>query len=279
MAPGSCGYQWRVRLLFLGDIVGAPGRLVVRKCLPGLRDRLQVDAVIANGENAAGGSGITRATAKEILDAGVDVITCGDHLWKQKEVLDLIRHESRFLRPINYPEGTPGRGSGVFQAAGGIPFGVINAQGRIFMAPLENPFHLVSKAVEALRQECQVGLLDFHAEATSEKIAMGRMLDGRWSAVVGTHTHVQTADEQVFPNGLGFLCDAGFCGPHDGVIGREWEPVVEGFKTQMPQKFPVGKGNLRLQGAVFDVDESTGLCRIVTRLNEALDEEASCPGK
>jgi metallophosphoesterase (TIGR00282 family) len=258
-----------MNLLFIGDIVGQPGRRAVKELLPRLRDEHRVDLVIANGENAAGGSGITVKTAEEIFGAGVDVITCGDHLWDQKEVTELLETEKRFVRPANYPTGTPGQGSLVFQRAGLPPVGVLNLQGRTFMAALENPFHCALAEVEGLRQRTPIIFVDFHAEASSEKVALARMLDGKVSAVVGTHTHVQTADEQIFPSGTAFLCDAGFTGPHESVIGREIEPVIRRFLTNMPQKFDVAKERVLLQGVLLSIDE-TGKTTSIRRISEAL---------
>jgi metallophosphoesterase (TIGR00282 family) len=261
-------------LLFVGDVVGAPGRKALRMLLPRLRARLQLDLVIANGENAAGGSGITTETAAELFVAGVDLITSGDHLWDQKEVTELLLKEPRFLRPINYPPGTLGQGSTVWQRDGLPGVGVINAQGRSFMPPLENPFFLVPAEVDRLRRLTPIIFVDMHAEATSEKIAMGRMLDGRVSAVVGTHTHVQTADEQIFPGGTAFLCDAGFTGPHESVLGREIEPVIRRFQSCAPQRFSVAKRKLVLQGALIRIDPESGRAREIQRVSEALPEPA-----
>jgi hypothetical protein len=242
----------------------------VKELLPGLRKRHLIDVVVANGENSAGGSGITVNTATEIFEAGVDIITSGDHLWDQKEVMDLLANEPRFVRPLNYPPGTPGKGSVVWQRDGKPALAVLNLQGRTFMPPLENPFHAALAEIKRLQQITRNIFIDFHAEATSEKIALARMLDGQVSAVVGTHTHVQTADEQIFPQGTGFLCDAGFTGPHQSVIGREVEPIVQRFLTGMPQRFEVAKHNVLLQGALVDIDEITGRARQIQRVSEAL---------
>lgn len=233
-----------------------------------------MDVVVANGENSAGGSGITVSTAEEIFSAGVDIITCGDHLWDQKEVMALLESEPRFIRPLNYPVGVPGKGSTVFRAPGLPPIGIINLQGRTFMPALENPFPCVLAEVEKLRQSAPVLFIDFHAEATSEKVALARMLDGKVSAVIGTHTHVQTADEQVFPGGTAFLCDAGFTGPHDSVIGREIEPIIRRFLSNMPQKFEVAKGRILLQGALVEIDDRTGRALRIERVSESLVEES-----
>lgn len=257
-------------LLFVGDIVGAPGRKAMRILLPRIRARCRVDMVIANGENSAGGSGITPETAAEIFASGVDVITCGDHLWDQREVTDLLLKEPRFIRPINYPAGTAGQGSTVWRREGMPSVAVINAQGRSFMASLENPFILVPKEVEKLRSETPIIVLDMHAEATSEKIAMARMLDGQVTAVIGTHTHVQTADEQVFPGGTAFLCDAGFTGPHESVLGREIEPIIRRFQACTPQRFAVARDRVLLQGALIRVDPASGRALGIQRVSEAL---------
>jgi len=259
-----------VKLLFIGDIVGQPGRRAVKELIPRLRQEHCLSVVVANGENSAGGSGITPNTAAEIFAAGVDIITCGDHLWDQKEVMALLEGERRFVRPLNYPAGTPGQGSTLFEAPGLPPVAVLNLQGRTFMPALENPFHAAREEVARLRRTTKVIFVDFHAEATSEKVAMARMLDGLVSAVIGTHTHVQTADEQIFPGGTAFLCDGGFTGPHESVIGREIEPVLQRFITNMPQKFEVAKGRVLLQGAVVEIDEATGHARSIQRVSEAL---------
>jgi len=266
-----------VKFLFIGDIVGEPGRRAVKTLLPKLREQHGLDFVIANGENSAGGSGITPRMADEIFSAGVDVITSGDHLWDQKEVMELLANEKRFVRPINYPPGTPGQGSAVFQIRNPkseirnpISIAVLNAQGRTFMPVLENPFLVVPPEVERLSQQTKIIFVDFHAEATSEKIAFARMLDGQVSAVVGTHTHVQTADEQISPGGTAYLTDAGFTGPHDGCLGREIEPVIKRFLTNMPQKFDVAKNRVLLHGAVIEVEDASGKAIKIQRVSEAI---------
>lgn len=262
-----------MNLLFIGDIVGQPGRRAVRALVPSLRKQHGVDLVVANGENSAGGSGITLRTAEEIFSAGVDVITSGDHLWDQKEVMELLAGEPRFVRPLNYPPGTPGHGCFIFHSPSLPPVAVINLQGRTFMPPLESPFQSVLAEIERLRPAVGCIFVDFHAEATSEKIALARMIDGRVSAVVGTHTHVQTADEQIFPGGTAFLCDAGFTGPHDSVIGREVEPIVRRFLTGMPQRFDVAKGRVLLQGALVQIDQHTGKALKIHRISEPFESE------
>ena len=257
-----------MNLLFVGDIVGEPGRHALRKLLPGLRQSLHIDVVIANGENAAGGAGITINTAGEILAAGVNIITTGDHLWDQKEVTMLLQTEPRLLRPANYPPGTIGQGSTVWRSEGLPAVGVLNLQGRTFLAPLENPFLCARAEVARLRQMTPIIFVDMHAEATSEKIALARMLDGQVSAVVGTHTHVQTADEQIFPGGTAYLTDAGFTGPHESVLGREIEPVIQRFCTNTPQKFGVASGRILLQGALVRIDDKSGRALAITRVSE-----------
>lgn len=258
-----------MKILFIGDIVGEPGRRAVKQLLPELRAQRALDFVIANGENSAGGNGITPKTAGEIFGAGVDAITSGDHLWDQKEVMEMLASEKRFLRPLNYPAGTPGQGSAVFEVGKGRRIAVVNAQGRTFMPVLENPFSVVPPEIESLRQQTPIIFVDFHAEATSEKIAFARMLDGKVTAVVGTHTHVQTADEQIFPGGTGYLSDAGFTGPHESVLGREIEPVIRRFVTNMPQRFEVASGNVRLNGVIITADDSSGKCLQIERISLA----------
>jgi len=267
---GGARYSGPVKLLFIADVVGQPGRRAVKELLPQLRQQHGVQLVVANGENAAGGSGITVKTAEEIFAAGVDIITCGDHLWDQKEGMELLEAERRFVRPLNYPPGTPGQGSTIFEAPGLAPVAILNLQGRTFMPPLENPFHAALAEVERLRRTTKLIFVDFHAEATSEKIALARMLDGQVSAVIGTHTHVQTADEQVFPGGTAFLADGGFTGPHESVLGREIEPIIRRFMTSMPQKFEVARERILLQGAVVEIDEQTGRAKGIQRVSQPL---------
>lgn len=259
-----------MKLLFIGDIVGEPGRRAVKTLLPKLREQHDLDVVIANGENSAGGNGITPKTAEEIFSAGVDAITSGDHLWDCKEVSELLAREKRFVRPLNYPPGTPGQGSTLITKEGLPAVAVLNLQGRTFMPPLENPFVLGRDEIERLRQQTRIIFVDFHGEATSEKIAFGRMVDGLVSAVVGTHTHVQTADEQIFPGGTAYLSDAGFTGPHDGCLGREVQPVIERFLTGQPRRFDVAKNRVMLHGVVIEIDETTGKAVKIQRVSENL---------
>lgn len=247
--------------------MGEAGRKALREALPRLRAEHGLAMVIANGENAAGGAGITRNTAKELFEAGVDVITTGDHVWDQKEAVALLAEEPRILRPINYPPGVPGHGSIVWQPAGHPPVAVINVQGRVFMGEMENPFLAAKAAVEAIRSSANTIIVDIHAEATSEKIALARFLDGLVTAVLGTHTHVQTADEQILPGGTAFICDVGFTGAHESVIGRKIEPVLNRFLTGLPQKFEVAKGNPKVQGVILEIDPALGTARSINRIS------------
>lgn len=264
-----------IRILFLGDIVGEPGRATVIRRLPHVREERQIDFVIANGENAAGGRGITPKISIDLLRAGVAVITTGDHVWDQTEIVSYLDTEPRVLRPLNYPPGTPGGGSVVLETAKG-KIAVINVQGRTFMQPpLENPFLAMELEVARLRGEegARVIFVDIHAETTSEKIAMGRWLDGKVSAVVGTHTHVQTADECIFPGGTAFLCDAGMCGPVNSVLGRDVGAIVERFRKNLPKRFPVASGLVGLRGVLVDVDEETGRTLRIERFAEDWDPD------
>ncbi len=262
-----------LRILFLGDIVGEPGRKAVISRLKAIKEEQSVDFIIVNGENAAAGRGITPKIAIDLMRAGAAVITSGDHIWDQQEIVEFMEMEPRMLRPLNYPEGTVGFGSIVLKTGKG-KVGVINAQGRTFMQPpLENPFLAVEAEALRMREEegAEVIFVDFHAETTSEKIAMGRSIDGLVSAVIGTHTHVQTADEQIFPGGTAFLCDAGMCGPLESVLGREFKPVVERFRTAIPRRFPVAKGRVGIRGVLVDVDEKTGKATGIRRFSEDLE--------
>ncbi len=262
-------------VLFLGDIVGAPGRNAVVARLPELKEKHALDFIIVNGENAAGGRGITGKITIELLRAGASVVTTGDHIWDQKEIIQFLDLEPRLLRPLNYPDGAPGNGSVVLETAKG-KIGVINVQGRTFMQPiLENPFRAVQAAVTKMRQETANIIVDAHGETTSEKIALGRFLDGKVSAVIGTHTHVQTADEQIFPGGTAFLCDAGMCGPINSILGRAIEPIMNRFISNLPASFPVATGEVRLRGALIEIDETTGRALRIMRLDEPGPREAA----
>ena len=255
-------------VLFLGDVVGEPGRRAVIARLPELKAKYALDFIIVNGENAAGGRGITGKITIDLLRAGVSVVTTGDHIWDQKDIVPFLDLEPRLLRPLNYPIGAPGNGSIVLDTAKG-KVGVINVQARTFMQPiLENPFRAVQAAVSKIREETANIIVDAHGETTSEKIALGRFLDGKVSAVIGTHTHVQTADEQIFPGGTAFLCDAGMCGPVNSILGRAIEPIMNRFVSNLPASFPVAAGEVRLRGALIEIDETTGRAVRITRVDE-----------
>ncbi|HUK35534.1 MAG TPA: TIGR00282 family metallophosphoesterase [Vicinamibacterales bacterium] len=261
-----------MRILFIGDIVGRPGRQLVRAGLPSLVSRHAVDLVIANAENAAAGAGVTRELGDELLEAGVDVMTSGNHIWDKREAFSYIGAEPRLLRPANYPPGAPGNGSYLARTRDGTSVGVVNVMGRIFMLPIDDPFSAVLREIDALRQRTRIVFVDFHAEATSEKIAMGWHLDGKVTAVVGTHTHVQTADERILPKGTAYLTDVGMTGPHDSIIGIEIEPSLNRFLTGLPARFEVASGNPRLNAVIVEADEATGRATDIERLSYSQDE-------
>ena len=252
-----------MRVLMIGDIVGKPGRRAVAALVPGLRRDLRLDIVIANGENAASGRGLTVKTAKEIFGAGVDVITSGNHIWDQKEIIPYMDGDALVLRPANYPPGTPGRG---IERFGGLT--IINLMGRTFMYEIDDPFRAAERLLESVEPGTPV-FVDMHAEATSEKIAMGWFLDGRVSAVVGTHTHVPTADQRILPKGTAFVCDVGMCGPRDGIIGVEPEAVIRKFLTGMPARFTVAESSpwVQFNAVLVDIDDATGRARSVERVD------------
>jgi metallophosphoesterase (TIGR00282 family) len=254
-----------MKILFIGDIVGRPGRELVRKGLRALVEHHGVDFVIANAENSAAGFGVTKDIGDTLLEFGIDVMTSGNHIWDKKEVIEYIGAQPRLLRPANYPAGVPGRGAYVGQTGDGRAVGVINVMGRVFMLNIDDPFSVVLKEIEAMKSRTRVIIVDFHAEATSEKVAMGWHLDGKATLVVGTHTHVQTADERILPNGTAYLTDAGMTGPHDSIIGMEREPSLARFLNGMPTRFEPATGNPRLNGVVVEADDRTGRALGVTR--------------
>ncbi len=257
-----------MRVLMIGDVVGRPGRECVRDLLPRLKENYRVDFTIANGENLAGGVGCNESTASEIFKTGVDVLTMGNHVWDRKEALTYIAREKKIIRPLNYPPGTPGAGSGVFQA-GDCKLAVINLSGRVFLPPLDCPFRAAAAETERLRAITPLIIVDFHAEATSEKIALGYYLDGRVSAVLGTHTHVQTADERILPAGTAYITDVGMTGPYESVLGVKPENVIARFTSQLPVRFEVAAGEEKqLNGVVVEIDTGSGLARSITRINE-----------
>jgi metallophosphoesterase (TIGR00282 family) len=259
-----------MRILFIGDIVGKPGREAVKKLVPLFKQEEGVDFVIANAENASGGSGITSKVSAEIFSSGVDVVTSGDHIWKKSEIFSLINQEERILRPLNFPAGAPGRGAAVFSSKKGVKVGVINVNGRVFMDALECPFKAALKAVQELAEETKIIIVDIHAEATSEKIALGRYLDGKVSAVLGTHTHIQTADEKILPGGCAYITDAGMTGPYDSVIGRRVEDVLTRFLSSIPVKFEVADSDIQLHGALLEIDETTGKAVSIARVQKKI---------
>ncbi|MGE5573131.1 MAG: TIGR00282 family metallophosphoesterase [Bacillota bacterium] len=255
-----------LQILFIGDIVGKPGRRACRVLLPDLVQELRPDAIIANGENAAGGFGLTAETADEILDCGVNVITTGNHVWNKKEFYQILATSDRVIRPANYPPGAPGRGAAVVRLGSGARLCVLNIAGRVFMAPIDCPFRTADRLLEEFSSRCDLFVVDFHAEATSEKVAMGWYLDGRVACVVGTHTHVQTADERILPGGTAYITDIGMTGPMDSVIGVRKDIIVQRFLTGLPAKFETSLGPAQLSGAVVSVDEATGKARGIERV-------------
>ena len=261
-----------MRILFIGDIFGKPGRDLIRRGVGPLVAHHQIDLVVANAENVAAGSGITRELGDQILGWGVDVMTSGNHIWSKKEAVDYIGAEPRLLRPANFPAGVPGNGSYLARAADGRTAGIINVMGRVFMQQLDDPFVIVTREIEALRPRARIILVDFHAEATSEKAAMGWYLDGKVTAVLGTHTHVQTADERILPKGTAYLTDVGMTGPHDSIIGVDIGPALNRFLSGMPSRFEPATANPRLNAVVVEADEKTGLAVDIERLSYSLDE-------
>jgi metallophosphoesterase (TIGR00282 family) len=261
-----------MQILFIGDIFGKPGREIVRRALPALVDRHQIDFVVANGENAAAGFGITGDIADTLFGYGIDVMTSGNHIWDKKEVLDYIPRQPKLLRPANFPAGVPGRGSYLGRTRTGEPVGIVNIMGRVFMTPLDDPFAVVVKEIEALRAKTRIVIVDFHAEATSEKVAMAWHLDGRATAVLGTHTHVQTADDRILPKGTACLTDVGMTGPHDSIIGVTVEAALGRFLNSMPARFEAAGGLARLNAVVITADPATGKATKIERLNMSHQE-------
>jgi len=255
-----------MKVLFIGDIVGEAGRKAVRKGIPNLVERLRIDFVIANAENAAGGFGITREVGEEIFSLGVDVLTSGNHIWDKKEAVTYIEKENRLLRPANYPEDVPGDGSIVVNTRTGEKIAVLNISGRVFMNQIDNPFTVSKKEISELKKQTNVIIVDFHAEATSEKSALGWFLDGEVSAVIGTHTHIQTADETILPGGTAFITDVGMTGPTNSIIGIKKEQIINKFLTYMPARFETAKGASLLSAVVIDIDPESGHARNIERL-------------
>src|SRR2546426_2716236 len=267
-----------MNILFIADIFGSPGRRAVRDLLPELVSSMGIDFLIANVETAAAGFGVTKDILEELKSLGVECMTSGNHIWARREVLPVLDQEPLRLPPHTYPRGVPGSGSKVLKTRSGVPMGVLNLMGRVFMNDIECPFRTADREIEILREQAKVIFVDFHAEATAEKIALCWYLDGRVSAVVGTHTHVQTADEQIFPKGTGYLTDAGMTGPHDSVIGVQKELAIRKFLTQLPTRFEPPTGGVKLHGVHLDLDEETGRCRYIERVAVNLDARAPVPG-
>ena len=267
-----------MKILFIGDIVGRPGRDITRRALPGIVYRHDVDLVIANVENAAAGFGITKDIGDDLRSYGIDVMTSGNHIWDKKEVLDYIPGEPRLLRPANFPAGAPGAGRYLATSATGETVGVVNVMGRVFMHPLDDPFAVVLREIEALRAKTRVIFVDFHAEATSEKVAMGWHLDGKVTAVVGTHTHVQTADNRVLPGGTAYITDVGMTGPHDGIIGVDRGLALGRFLTGMPARFEAASGDARLHGVVITAESATGRASDIERVSLTAKEVEALAG-
>jgi len=270
----GCALETRddLNILFIGDVIGRPGRDAVAARLSELVRRHKIDFTIANAENAAGGLGVTPAVADELLSAGVDCLTTGNHIWKHREFVPYATTERRVVRPANYPPGVPGRGSEVYAARGGS-VGVLNVVGRVFMEALDCPFRAADREIEALRGKTKVLVVDIHAEASSEKVALGWYLDGRVGAAIGTHTHIQTADERILPKGTAYITDVGMTGPRDSVIGIKRDPVIERFLTGMPTRFEVATGPVVLSGVVVAIDAETGNARSIERVVELIEAD------
>ena len=260
-----------MKVLFIGDIVGNTGRQALRQTLPQLKKKYAPDLVIANGENAAAGRGITAAIAREFFDWGVHGITMGNHTWDNKDIIDFIDDEPRLIRPANYPPGTPGRGYTVVKN-GKKELAIVNLMGRTFLPPLDCPFREADEIVDTLKKQHKFVLVDFHAEATSEKIAMGWHLDGRASIVVGTHTHVQSNDDIVLPNGTAYITDVGMVGSREGVLGMERDAVLYKFQTQLPVRFQVCDGKFHFHAVIVDLDDDTGMAKKITKIRLLEDE-------
>lgn len=264
-----------MKILLIGDIVGRPGREAVRRIVPVLRKDKGIDFVIANAENVAGGSGMTPETVDELLNNKVDALTSGDHIWKKKEIYERLSKDNRVLRPANYPVSSPGKGAGIIKSGSGESIGVINLLGRVFMGPIDCPFMAAEREIQRISAVTKMILVDIHGEATSEKIAMGRFLDGKVTVVFGTHTHVQTADEKILPRGTAYITDLGMTGPQDSIIGRKCGVIIERFLTGMPQKFEVADTDIELQGAIVEIDRASGKAVAIERVRERI-EDYSC---
>lgn len=257
-----------IRILFVGDVVGKPGRQAFAGIYPDLKKREDIHFCVINAENAAGGSGLNEKAVSHLLAAGADVLTSGDHIWRKKEVFPIINNERRLLRPANFPPETPGKGSGVFTTPSGIRIGVINLLGRVFMNPIDCPFRQCDREIEAISRQTGIIVVDFHAEATSEKVAMGYYCDGRISALIGTHTHIPTADEHILNGGTAYITDIGMTGGAESILGRNIEPVLKNFTTRLPAYFTVSGVRPVLQGVILEIDTETGKAVAIWRVSE-----------
>ena len=261
-----------MRILLIGDIVGRPGRVIVQREVVALREERAIDFVIANCENAAAGAGVTPSIADDLFRAGVDVLTSGNHVWKRREAFELLKLDPRVIRPANYHNGAPGSGSAIVEALNGQKIGVLNLMGRVFMEPLDCPFRTAERELARLKLVTPIIIVDMHAEATSEKVAMGWFLDGKVSCVFGTHTHIPTADERILPQGTGFITDVGMTGPYDSVIGRRVDQILERFLSNIPNRSEVAEENVQLRGLIVEVDSATGKALSVERITRTLEE-------
>jgi len=265
-----------MKILCIGDIVGKPGREAVDSLLSGLKKEFNVDFIMANAENSAGGFGTTPRIANELFRFGCHVLTMGDHVWDKEDLKEFLNTEKKIVRPANFPDGTPGRGWSIIETDNGVKVGIINLLGRVFMRyNVKCPFAELKAIVEDLKKQVKIIIVDFHAEATSEKIALGHFIDGEISAIVGTHTHVQTADEQILPKGTAYITDLGMSGPHDSVIGQNKEKIIRRFIKSMPERFEVAENNVILHGVVVDVDEKTGKANSIKRVRRRLSESTT----
>jgi metallophosphoesterase (TIGR00282 family) len=262
-----------MRLLFIGDIVGKPGREICAQALPGFRREQEIDLIVANAENAAGGSGITPPIFQELIAAGIDGMTLGDHVYKRREIVPILENDGRIVRPANYPPEAPGAQVAILTAGSGVRVAVLALLGRVFMQPVDCPFHAADRILAELPNDIRVIFLDFHAEATSDKQVMGRHLDGRVTAVLGTHTHVPTADERILPGGTAFQCDVGMTGPHESILGRRIDRVMETTLSFRPTPFDVADDDVRINGSIVDFDPETGRATAIRRV--MIDEAAA----
>lgn len=254
-----------MKVLFIGDIVGRPGRIAVKNLLPKLKEEYRLELIIANAENAAGGNGITRQIANDLYDYGVDFLTMGNHVWDKKDILEFIDFEKRIIRPANFPKSTPGKGYSIIKK-NDVEIGIMNLQGRVFMQPIDCPFRAADFLIDKIKLHTDLIIVDFHAEATSEKVAMGWYLDGRVSAVIGTHTHIQTADERILPQGTAYITDVGMTGPSESILGVKKENIITRFLTQMPNRFEVATEIPQLNAIILELNKNNGKTKKIKRI-------------